>query len=330
MKKLLNHRASRWVSLVCFSVAAFWTYKVVRVFCQQQTDGFTIQAISSNRPSNPAWDVHFLSDGEKAEIEQALSQRYHYLACGNQAFAFLSEDGRYVIKFFKQKLFEPSFFLKWSPAIWMNPSRREKKLWKKQDKLQRDFASYRLSFDELKEETGLVYVHLNPSDWIRRNLIICDKLNIAHAIPLDRFNFILQKRADLVFPTIDKLMAEGNLAGAKRALSSILELFVSRCQKGILDSDPDLDKNFGFIDGHAVQIDIGRFTRQPIKVKFAHCNQDRPASLSSMTPPVIKETFKTWLTENYPSLFDHFMSEYDVLCQSNQFSSSASISLESR
>lgn len=319
MKKILQRCAYFWISVICLCFGIFWAYKAVRSLWEQKTDGFTVGGISSSRKFNPAWDVHILSQDERNELDRALSQKYGYLACGNQAFAFLSEDGRYVLKFFKQKLFEPPLLWKLVPSRWLKEGRRDKKIWKKKYKLQRDFESYRMAFDELKEETGLVLVHLNATDWIGKNISITDKINIEHLVPLDDFNFIIQKRADLVYPTIDKLMREGNVAAAKEALSSILHLFVSRCQKGISDSDPDLDKNFGFIDGLAVQIDIGRFTRHATKVKFHDRHIAQQMGASEVGPPVIKDSFKTWLLENHPVLYEHFMGEYQTLSDQNMF-----------
>lgn len=319
MKQLLRRRTYYWISAICLSFGIFWAYKAIASLWEERTDGFTIAAISSSRKPNPTWDVHLLSQEERAELDNALSQKYHYLACGNQAFAFLSDDGRYVLKFFKQKLFEPPFPLRWIPSAWAKEGRWAKKIWKKKDKLKRDFESYRMAFDELKEETGLIFVHLNPTDWIGRHVLITDKIHLEHSIPLDDFNFIIQRRADLVYPTIDKLMAEGNVAAAKEALSSILNLFVSRCRKAIADSDPDLDKNFGFIDGYAIQIDIGRFTKNPEKVNFHNRHQLRKSGPFTVEPPVIKDSFKAWLFEHYPDLFEHFMKEYQVLCEQNRF-----------
>lgn len=300
------------VFLMCLSFGGFKIYKAVSSFIERKTDGFSVQAISSNRKYHPDWDVHSLTEEERAELDCALGQKYQYLACGNQAFAFLSEDGRYVLKFFKQKLFEPPFIWKWV-SLFDGKGRRAKKIWKKQDKLERDFASYRIAFDDLKEETGLVFVHLNATEWIGKEVIVSDKSQAEHALVLDRLNFILQRRADLVYPTIDRLMAEGHVAEAKEALSSILKLFASRCGKGIADSDPDLDKNFGFIDGRAVQIDIGRFTRDPVKRKFRDrhvAKSDEPAAVEL---PPIKESFKAWLSKNYPELYEHFDREYEGL-----------------
>lgn len=319
MKKQWRHRIPFWISAIILSVGLLWTYKTLHHFCEKRTDGFSIEAISSHREDNPAWNVHTLSNEEEAELNQALTQSYHYLACGNQAFAFLSEDGRYVLKFFKQKLYEPLFFWKWIPSTWLKEGRRAKKLWKKQDKLQRDYESYRLAFDELKEQTGLIFVHLNTTNWLNNKLKVIDKSQAVHFIDLDQFNFIIQKRADLVYPTIDTLMAQSNISAAKQALSSILRLFAARCQKGIADSDPDLDKNFGFIDGKAVQIDIGRFTRNPEKIKFQQRHLTSRPQAVNFEPPVIKENFQAWLKENYPELHDHFMGEYQTLCNDGAF-----------
>ncbi len=320
MRSRAQRRFNLSISIICLSLGITWVYKTVSCFCEARTDGFTVLGVSSNRSVNPAWDVHPLTDVERQELDQALGQKYHYLARGNQAFAFLSEDGRFVLKFFKQKLFEPHIALKAVPTSWLQEGKSAKKVWKKGYKLQRDFESYRLAFDELKEETGLVLVHLNRSGWIQKRVAVVDKLNIEHLIDLDRFDFIIQKRADLVYPTIDRLMADGNVDGAKEALSSILKMFVSRCQKGIDDSDPDLDKNFGFIDGKAIQIDIGRFTRYPQKVKFHERHLANLRELQEVKPPLIKDTFKAWLSSNYPDLFDHFDHEYLTLCEEGAFS----------
>lgn len=317
--KPLQRRVYFWISAICLCFGFFWAYKAISSLWEQRTDGFTVGGISSSRRLNPDWDVHLLSQEERTELDRALSQKYRYLTRGNQAFAFISEDGCYVLKFFRQKLFEPFLLWKLLPSAWLKEGRRAKKIWKKEYKLQRDFESYRIAFDELKEETGLVLVHLNTTHWIGKNISITDKINIEHLVPLDDFNFVLQKRADLVCPTIDKLMKEGNVAGAKDALSSILELLVSRCQKAISDSDPDLEKNFGFIDGRAVQIDIGRFTRNVTKVKFQDRYLSQQIGPSEVIPPLIKGPFKTWLSDNHPGLYEHFMKEYQALRDQNGF-----------
>ncbi len=275
---------------LCASVCV---YKTLSSFCADQTDGFTILGISSNRPLNPRWEVHALTQEEQSACDAALHQEYYYLARGGQAFVFISADGRYIVKFFNQKVFALPFPWNFIPHTWIHDQRRIKKAWKRQNKLERDFSSYTIAFDALKRETGLVCVHLNHTRCGHPLLRIYDKLHIAHSIDLDRMEFIVQKRAELVYPHIETLMAQGKEQEAKAALSSIVRLFVTRCQKGIGDSDPDLDKNFGFIGEAAVQIDAGR---------FAYVDD-------AVAPPVIKDSFKVWLSR-YPSLLSHFEQEF--------------------
>ena len=71
--------------------------------------------------------------------------------------------------------------------------------------------------------------------------------------------FILQKRMEPFYPTLEKWIEDGNHAAIQSALQSLLDLLTLRCQKGIYDKDPDLRTNFGFLNGKAVQMDIGRF-----------------------------------------------------------------------
>jgi hypothetical protein len=286
----------KWLICICGILCSVWMYKSIARFCSIQTDDFTIHRISSTRAFNSEWEVHTLSSEEQGELSAAFNQEYHYFARGNQAFAFISGDGNYIVKFFNQRIFALPFPWNFIPRSWIKDSRRGKKARMREDKLRRDFTSYRIAFDELEQETGLVFVHLNRSDWIKKKLRIYDKLKIGHQIDLDSMEFIVQKRAVLVYPYIDQLMTEGKEEEAKMALDKILQLFVVRCQKGIDDSEPDLDKNFGFIGQEAMQIDAGRFAKAESKVAL----------------PPIKDSFKKWLAR-YPSLALHFEQEYERL-----------------
>lgn len=293
-------------------------FKALSSFCHRQTGGFTLLGISSERPFNPLWEANPLSDRETQEVISALNQKYHYLFSGGQAVVFASEDGKYVIKFFDQSRLQPRFLARHLPPQFFNQKKLAKKVWKRQNKLDRDFSSYKLAFNELKDETGLVLVHLNPTDWIERKLTLVDKIHIEHQIDLDAFEFILQKRAELVYPRLERLVKEGAQDGAKEALSSILQLFAARCQKGIDDSDPDLDKNFGFIGSQAVQIDTGRFTKHTLCNRYSERNA--PIHAVQVKPPVIKESFKKWLSDLDPDLLSYFEAQYEQLCAAQAFS----------
>ena len=79
----------------------------------------------------------------------------------------------------------------------------------------------------------------------------------------------------------------------KKALFSLLAFTVKRAEKGYSDKDPHLIRNFGFIDGKAVEIDIGGFHHDPKKdLVYFHTHEMRR----------IERKLLPWIEENYPEL----------------------------
>ena len=133
------------------------------------------------------------------------------------------------------------------------------KLIRNTSRLKEEQESYRLAFEELKEETGLIALHLEKTAPLFATLV--DKLNIEHRIDLGQFEFMLQKRAEMVFPTLAAFRERGDHAAAKRAVERLERLIQQRQSKGIADRDPNVSKNFGFVGDVPIQIDVGRFSR---------------------------------------------------------------------
>lgn len=222
-------------------------FLLLQRFCLSQTDGFTMLRIQSNMPNDPTWESH-------SNIN--LSQPFYYIGCGAQTFAFASDD--LVIKFYRHHraghplaLFAPLF------------PRLQQTIAKRQAKRQKDFASFRLAYDHLRDETGLVCIHLGKTNQLNQKITIYDKLGIAHEIDLDQMEFIIQKRATPFYTTLEKWIDSGQWEKAERGIRELVALLRNRCEKGIFDKDPDLRTNFGFLDDHPIQIDIGRFKEGP-------------------------------------------------------------------
>ena len=271
---------------------------------QKKTDGFTELAIHSEREFDIAWETRPLSVEEQAEFDRATSQTYRYFGCGGQAFALFSEDGQYVIKFFKQRVYRVPFFLDLLPFPWPLKRYQIKRHWKKSDKLYRDFTSYKMAFEEMQDLTGLLYIHLNPTNAIQKQLVITDKLGQPHLINLDEVDFVIQRRAEMVYDRIDSLMKRGAEKEAQEAITSVLHLVLERAKRGILDRDPNVRTNCGFIGNQAIKVDVGRFTRDS-KAKapaFYH------ADLVKIAAP-----FKQWIAKAHPSLLPHFEGELQRL-----------------
>jgi hypothetical protein len=230
-------------------------------FCKRQTDGFSIMRITPDLPADVAYPEMELNNEEREELECALDQPYAYLGRGGQCFVFVSRDGHYVCKFFRTE-FHPFGSLWWQTLPFFSHHRRERLFAHAHSKLQRDFTSYFLAGQELKKETGTLYMHLTATTHLKKVLRIRDKLGIDHAIDLDRFSFAVQRRAELAFSYIERCVQD-DLEKAHAAVSALIALSVARCQKGIYDEDAKIHKNYGFIDGHPLFIDLGRFVKDP-------------------------------------------------------------------
>jgi len=274
-------------------ILALFSLLFVSRFCQKQTDTFTIWGCASNRP----YCADFATPmPESSELKEALSESYTYFGRGGQAYAFFSNDGKYVIKFFKQRLFRPSLLLKLNP---ISPV-RNKRIAKRLDKWQRDFFSYKVAFTELQDETGILYSHLNQTKHLNTVITITDRLGIKHQIDLDKFDFIVQKRAERVYDRIDRLMRSENIEGAKQALAQVFTLIDTRAKKGYRDRDPNIRTNCGFIENKAVKIDVGRF------VLCAEMKEPdfRKNELKQITAP-----FGEWIQTAHPAL----LTEYEAI-----------------
>lgn len=273
-----------------FAVAFF----IVERFCHKQTEGFALHKIVSDFPFEAEWET----PPPETSLEEIFQRPFSFLGSGGQCYAFVCSEGEYVIKFFKQhhmrplplieNLSLPPLLEKWKLKILNDRKKRSK---------ERIFTSYKIAHDHLKEETGMVYLHLNKTNYLHTTLTLIDKIGNLHQINLDTTEFALQKYATLTFPHLKKLVKQGETEKAQACLRSLIDLIISRAQQGIGDVDLVLEKNFGFIDTTAVEIDLGSFTKDP--------HQQKPyvykRSLFYETAPL-----KKWLAKRSPELLEYF------------------------
>jgi len=290
--------------LILTSVGAI--FHLIANFCEKKTDGFTIAFIHSDLTYDPAWETKSISKETEAELEKVFTQKFRYLGCGGQSFVFVSEDKEYVIKFFKHRHFRKPYSLLLNiPLPGILELSRLYKLNKALFKLTRDFSSYKLAYEELQEEAGLIYIHLNKGTHLNRSLNIIDKIGIEHEIDLDKIEFVVQRRADLLYPRIDELMQRGDIHGAKQALHAVLDVIVTRCKKGIFDEDPRIHNNLGLFGQRAIFIDIGRFVRDE-KRTF-------PSVYINDLKIIIGKRLRPWLERDHPQLITYLDEEINKL-----------------
>jgi hypothetical protein len=229
-------------------------------YCRKETEHFTMLRVASDFTFDPAWETRPLQKEERETVQKLFNQKFTFFGKGGQCFVFVSEDETHVLKLFKLYRKRPPFFFKFLPS-WFD-AYRQKKLASLRGKLLRDFGSHVLAFNELQEESALVFVHLNKTSDLQKKITLVDKLGISHQLDLDKTEFVIQKKAALVYPTLSALIREGKREEAKKRIDALVDLVIFRCKKGIYDDDAYM-RNFGFMGDKAIILDAGRLRKDP-------------------------------------------------------------------
>lgn len=281
-----------------------------------KTLGFCLQKIQADDlPYQQQWEASSLSNEEERQIKMLLSQPYYLIGVGSECFAFMSTDGQAVIKFFKLDHARPVYFNKglfvedhsaFAGTLSNHPLTRlilpapfhhwlQRFLGIREFRIQRTFSSIKLAYDHLKEETGLLYLHLNPTDNLRQALTLYDGNSIRHEIDLDSARFFLQKRAVPLERHLTLLHKNDKLEEAKESIDSLLHLILIRCKKGLSDRDV-FNKNFGFISNQAMEMDTGSFNIDRHMQEPCVCKQELFYATLEL---------KKWLKKHYPELLGY-------------------------
>jgi hypothetical protein len=232
---------------------------VLERFCHKQTRGFALHKILSS-PSSGIEEFP-LCEKEYEEMNRLFEKPFTFLSSGGQCYAFLSHDKTRVLKFFKQHHLRFYRFLNqlYLPHI-LEPL-RAKQLRKMQHYSPLFLESCKIAWRDFKEQSGLIYLHLNQTHHFQRKVILIDPLGIKHSIDLDTTEFALQTRAELCYPKFRQLLKEGDISGAKECIDSLISLICERQRQEIKDRDPHIRKNIGFVGNRAIEIDLGSFTK---------------------------------------------------------------------
>lgn len=190
----------------------------------------------SFRPSKVQFDFPFHSEWEvegTQEVVKILSQPFFFLGKGTQCYVFESRDRQFVIKFFRYDQGRPEEML---TAL---------------------FNACKLAHDRLKEETGLVYIHLNES-YVGLPTVVCrDTMGRKYSFEMDKTRFLIQKKAKGFRQTLTE--AKNDPEQMQKRLDEFLTLLRSRTAKGVRNTDPSLCRNFGFLENSAIEVDFGNY-----------------------------------------------------------------------
>lgn len=261
------------------------------------TGGFSIENISSDFAFRPDWEVRPLTEEENATLHQAVRQPYFYLGKGCQSYVFVSADEKYVIKFFKYQRFRPQAWLSYLPPLPALALYRQEKMEKRQKKLEGFMQSWKIAFNQLKNESGLLCVHLNKTKGQLPQLLLFDKTGGRHEIDLDQMEFYVQAKSTMLCETLLDFKQKGHLTASQLLIENLLSLLLSEYERGIGDNDHALMQNTGVsAEGKPIHIDIGQFSlSEAFKLKSVQ-NQE----LFTKT-----HRFLQWLRDHYPEAGDY-------------------------
>jgi hypothetical protein len=195
------------------------------------------------------WDLGPPSE----EILSILDQDFTYLAHGNQATVFASEDGKYVLKLFRYT--RPIFPLLQRIKTWTALAMSKTPKCDLYTKIDKTFTAATIACSQGQKFTQSLFCHLN----LTKNELptITLKGKKTYRIPLDRYRFVIQKRATPFHTAL--LSNRDNPQKMEAMLDSLLTLWKERSELGIRNADPNLRPNFGFIGERAVEIDFGNY-----------------------------------------------------------------------
>jgi hypothetical protein len=282
---------------------------LTRIYRKQKHE-FKPYKVSSSLPFDPQREVSSLSSDEIARIEAILDQPFYFLGSGGQCYAFLSKDGKTVLKLFKYYRLLP---WKWLSSFSLPEpfdSHRKKIAKKREEKLPFFFTSCKIAYEEFRDHTALLYMHLNKTSHFQKKVTVIDKFGRSYLIDLDSTEFALQEKAELAYSRIKRLMQKNDIASAKKAIDAILELTIDRCKKGISDQDPSIRRNFGFIHDKAVEIDIGSY----VKDDFLK----RPYAYKAYLYYKTRKKLSDWLEKEFPELVSHLNEKVEFLLQQEE------------
>ncbi len=248
------------------------------------TDGFRIDKINDNLKNNIETSENFY------EVDKIFDQKFKYLAKGCQTYVFESEDKNYVIKFIRYHRYSMPF---WMDVFNFFDIYKNKRLKYKTKLLNDSLNSYKVAHKYLKNETVVLYVHLNKTNHINKKLQIVDRLKNKYLIDLDTTGFLVQKKVKSFSEILNK--NKNNKEELIKLTNSFLQTTKSIYLKGYNNDDYNCIKNAGVVDEKVIHSDTGSFLEKNLKEKQAFENEFMHFVIH----------FKKWANKNAPFLISY-------------------------
>ncbi|MGR3952233.1 MAG: hypothetical protein QRY74_05000 [Chlamydia sp.] len=299
------HRSAFYFLFTAFCIAfGFLSYRVYHLdqslaILARPARLFNPNIIISKFANSPEWSVK-----ENLYLDRFFyvlsQQQLNWLGKGAQALVFETQDEKYVVKFFQVgNIREESlgFFKQ------LYGSERQQR---RKNQRHEMFSSSKVCFENLQEETGIIYVHLNKTEDKIKGVKLVDKFGQSHRIRGDDACFVVQKKAKYIIPTLTSLMDQGALLEAHKRVDQIFQLLLNVTKKGYVDGDDAVirNNNLGFLENSAIYIDTGHIVEdQEVNIRdrmeYEFTNRLKP--------------LEDWLVIQYPELSKYYNMRRDEI-----------------
>lgn len=292
-----------WVFLSLFAICSL-AYKGYH----RAVEGFKLENVWAPLSYDPAWA--FASDeAQQQKVDDILAQPFTYLGKGGQAYAFESADGKYVIKFLRVKYLKPKLSYHLASFIPFLENQAIQEQQRRYKKFYQLFQGYKLAYELNREESGLIFLHFNPTYGRFGALTLYDKLGRKLHLELDQIAFILQEKGVLLEKFFkEKLSSQGMTQGVKgrekmreevkAALNAVFDAIMAEYQQGLFDRDYGRIHNTALVGLRPIHIDLGKVSYDP-KMREKE-TQQRDLEL-------ILAKLDKWLHKHYPEERDELI-----------------------
>jgi len=267
-----KRQASHASSFKKWALYFLLTILLVRVAYYAATEGFCPERICANSVSLGNQSETYVRDRSPTFPPELKNTSFRYLKKGSQAYAFESQDGKYVLKLFKRHHMQEALWLQNIPTFGPFTTWKDILLQKRKRKLELALNSYVIATGRLRKQCAILAYQLEPTNTSTLTVELVDGIGRKHLVSLNKCGYVLQQKASLVFPAFSRWIETRDFDSANKALRSLVSLIAFRSKLGIQDVDPDLHKNAGLLGNEAIFIDIGSFTqREKPLTKEAFC-----------------------------------------------------------
>lgn len=226
-----------------------------------------------------------------------FDQEYKLLDKGCQVFVFESQDGKYVLKFLRHHRYKPYFWMNfWS---FLKPVKTFKEHYAavKKERIKNNFKSYLMSYDELKDLTEVVYVHIGYTDHINKKLVLRNRFGQKSYADLDKMHFIVQRKGTKLSSELLSSYKNKSFDRTRELIDGYLTLLQKRCLKKIRNCDSTgFLRNMALYDSKVIEIDVGGYR------KFCYPDEKKGFEYEYMR---FVKRFKRWSSKKMPLLVQY-------------------------